>query len=375
MTSTKAPQPIRTAFNIAWTAKGIAGRGVLIDYASWAKEQNISYERFAKHGISLEDVKAIAQMENLDFKPGDVLFLRTGYVQAYKALGPDRRKEVAAMKEWIGLAQGPETTEWLWDHQFAAVASDSPGFECRLFVHIHGGGFLNGSLDTETYICAATAVELGIVVVHPEYRHTNQVSFPVPHNDVSDAFEWIMAHCLDIGVDPASVVIGGQSAGSGLAASLVQREVAEANKKGRQSRVKGQILTIPWLAHPSAFESSGLVDESAASTTQCATAAGLSTEKLEWFASLLRAEDVFSDMLNPGLKRGPDLNSSPRSAFLVAGGDPLRDQGLLYARHLENAGFDGLKSAERFMFRLFEAITWCMDDSADFPGLREWAIE
>lgn len=116
---------------IAWTAKGIAGRGVLIDYASWVKEKNISYERFAKHGISLEDVKAIAQMENLDFKPGDILFLRTGYVQAYKALSPDRRKEVAAMKEWIGLAQGRETTEWLWDHQFAAVASDSPGFECR----------------------------------------------------------------------------------------------------------------------------------------------------------------------------------------------------------------------------------------------------
>lgn len=212
------------------------------------------------------------------------------------------------------------------------------GAPCPAFVHIHGGGFLNGSLDTETYICAATAVELNIVVVHPEYRHTNQVSFPVPHNDVSDAFEWIMAHCLDIGVDPANVVIGGQSAGSGLAASLVQREVVEAHKKGRQSRVKGQVLTIPWLAHPSAFEKSGLVDESAASTTQCATAAGLSTEKLEWFASLLRAEDVFSDMLNPGLKRSPDLNSSPRSAFVVAGGDPLRDQGLLYARHLENAG-------------------------------------
>lgn len=116
---------------IAWTAKGIAGRGVLIDYASWAKEKNIPYERFAKHGIPLRDVKAIARVQNLDFRTGDVLFLRTGYVQAYKALTPDKRKEVAALKEWIGLAQGRETTEWLWDRQFAAVASDSPGFECR----------------------------------------------------------------------------------------------------------------------------------------------------------------------------------------------------------------------------------------------------
>lgn len=115
----------------AWTAKGIAGRGVLIDFASWAKEKNISYEKFAKYGISLDDIKSIAQAQNLEFQKGDVLFLRTGYVEAYRGLTPDKRKEVAALKEWVGLAQGHETTEWLWDHQFAAVASDSPGFECR----------------------------------------------------------------------------------------------------------------------------------------------------------------------------------------------------------------------------------------------------
>lgn len=217
----------------------------------------------------------------------------------------------------------------------SGTLSSSP---CPAFIHLHGGGFLNGSLDTETYICAAIAVKLGIVVVHPEYRHTNDVSFPVPHNDVWDAFEWINTYYLYIGVDPANMVVGGQSAGSGLAASLVQREVVEAREQGRPSRIKGQVLTIPWLAHPSAFGQSGFIDESAASTTQCASAVGLSIEKLEWFASLLRAEDIFSETLNPGLKPTPDLDGSPKSAFIVAGGDPLRDQGLLYARHLEHAG-------------------------------------
>ncbi|KAG8156874.1 hypothetical protein KVR01_013287 [Diaporthe batatas] len=149
-----------------WTARGVAGRGVLIDYASWAKEKNISYEKFAKCGISLEDVKAIAQAQKLEFQKGDVLFLRTGYVEAYRGLSPDRRKEVAALKEWIGLAQGRETTEWLWDHQFAAVASDSPGFECRPPVdpawHLHpillaGWGTPIGELfdlDTLAELCA-----------------------------------------------------------------------------------------------------------------------------------------------------------------------------------------------------------------------------
>jgi hypothetical protein len=63
--------------------------------------------------------------------PGDILFLRTGYVKAYRNLNAERRKEVAGVREWCGLGQGRETTEWLWGNQFAAVASDSPGFECR----------------------------------------------------------------------------------------------------------------------------------------------------------------------------------------------------------------------------------------------------
>ncbi|KAG8156883.1 hypothetical protein KVR01_013296 [Diaporthe batatas] len=209
---------------------------------------------------------------------------------------------------------------------------------CSAFIHIHGGGFLNGSLDTETYICAAIAVKLGIVVAHPEYRHTNDVSFPVPHDDVWDAFQWIHSHCSDIGIDPSNMVVGGQSAGSGMAASLVQREVNGARQEGRSSRIKGQVLTIPWLAHPLAFDKSRFLDESVMSTTQCANAVGLSTEKLRWFASLLGAEDVFSEKLNPGLKQGSALEGIPKAAFLVAGGDPLRDQGLLYAKNLEDAG-------------------------------------
>ncbi|OQO00725.1 hypothetical protein B0A48_13216 [Cryoendolithus antarcticus] len=98
-----------------WTARGIAGRGVLIDYASWAAEKGISYDHFAKYGIPIRDVKAIAASQGVSFVAGDILFLRTGYVKAYRELSAKRK----------------ETTEWLWERQFAAVASDSPGFECR----------------------------------------------------------------------------------------------------------------------------------------------------------------------------------------------------------------------------------------------------
>ncbi|KAH7030581.1 uncharacterized protein B0I36DRAFT_408590 [Microdochium trichocladiopsis] len=116
-----------------WTEKGIAGRGVLIDYASWAHQQGrpSSQYCFQGFGIPIGEVKELVSDLKLDLRPGDVLFLRTGYVQAYGALTEEGRKDVAQKREWIGLAQSRETTEWLWDNQFAAVVSDSPGFECR----------------------------------------------------------------------------------------------------------------------------------------------------------------------------------------------------------------------------------------------------
>lgn len=91
--------------------------------------QDVSH--FAPHAITLQDVLAIADAQGVEFRTGDILFLRTGYVGAYRKLDQKERKKVSSLKEWIGLGQGRTTTEWLWERQFAAVVSDSPGFEVR----------------------------------------------------------------------------------------------------------------------------------------------------------------------------------------------------------------------------------------------------
>ncbi|KAL2204654.1 putative cyclase [Sarocladium strictum] len=123
----------RTAVNglQPWTKKGLVGRGVLLDYASYAAKNNIQISHFSPHPITLSDILAIAQDQNVKFQIGDILLLRTGYAAAYKTLDEAKRVEVAGVKEWCGLAQSRETTEWLWERQFAAVVSDSPGFEVR----------------------------------------------------------------------------------------------------------------------------------------------------------------------------------------------------------------------------------------------------
>lgn len=114
-----------------WTEKGLIGRGVLIDFMSYADRNGIQVSHFEGFAITLDQVLAIVAEQNVEIQPGDILLLRTGFTTVYKTLGNEQRKDVATRKEWCGLGQSRRTTEWLWKQQFAAVASDSPGFEVR----------------------------------------------------------------------------------------------------------------------------------------------------------------------------------------------------------------------------------------------------
>ncbi len=57
---------------------GIAGRGVLVDYAGWASENGVKYDALSTQHIPLEAVKLIAREKGVEFRQGDILFLRTG---------------------------------------------------------------------------------------------------------------------------------------------------------------------------------------------------------------------------------------------------------------------------------------------------------
>ncbi|KAL2826247.1 putative cyclase-domain-containing protein [Aspergillus cavernicola] len=114
-----------------WAEKAIAGRGILVDYASWAVEQGISYNAMATRGITVIEIEAILASRNVHPRSGDILFLRTGYVSAYTSLDAAGKENVKSSgHSWPGLEQSEATARWLWEHQFAAIAADNPGLEC-----------------------------------------------------------------------------------------------------------------------------------------------------------------------------------------------------------------------------------------------------
>lgn len=88
---------------------------------------------------------------------------------------------------------------------------------------IHGGGMVIGSAAQDHARCLAWASERDLVVVSVEYRLAPRHPYPAPLDDCHAAWRWTLAHAQELAIDPGRVAIGGQSAGGGLAAGLVQR--------------------------------------------------------------------------------------------------------------------------------------------------------
>lgn len=88
---------------------------------------------------------------------------------------------------------------------------------------IHGGGLVIGAASQDDGRCFTIARDLDVVVVSVDYRLAPEYPFPTPLEDCRQAWQWLQQHSAERGIDPARVAVGGQSAGGGLAAGLVQR--------------------------------------------------------------------------------------------------------------------------------------------------------
>lgn len=109
---------------------GIVGRGVLLDYCSWAQDKSISYDPMSQHAIRLPELLAMAKEYGIEFQRGDILLVRTGWVKWYEEHDTDSRVRcVTRGKAWVGVEGSLEVLEWLWNQHFAAVAGDSIGWE------------------------------------------------------------------------------------------------------------------------------------------------------------------------------------------------------------------------------------------------------
>jgi kynurenine formamidase len=115
-----------------WAKEGIAGRGVLIDYAGWAEKKGIEYSTFEAHEAKLDDIYAIARECNIEFEKGDILFVRIGMSKEWDNKMTTAEKEAYAANphfQHAGVEASQDVLKFLWDNKFAAVAGDAISWE------------------------------------------------------------------------------------------------------------------------------------------------------------------------------------------------------------------------------------------------------
>jgi acetyl esterase len=89
----------------------------------------------------------------------------------------------------------------------------------------HGGGFVAGDLDmAEAHWVAVELAQRGIPVLSVDYtKCIDGVHYPIPSDDVLDAWLWVAGHEEEFGVAPGQLHLGGASAGANLCAGVAKR--------------------------------------------------------------------------------------------------------------------------------------------------------
>ncbi|HWU20973.1 MAG TPA: alpha/beta hydrolase [Nocardioides sp.] len=236
--------------------------------------------------------------------------------------GTRRDAAIAGGRQPIGEVRELEIAGRPARHYLPTVALTAGGEPGPLLMFVHGGGFIEGDVDTHDAPCRALAERSGVPVLSVSYRLAPEHPFPSAHDDAYAAFRDVHAHAVELGADPARIAVGGDSAGGNLAGWVA----IAAARDGLP--VAFQLLVYPVADGPHPGASARMFNEGFYLTQEFMDRADACytpdrADLLDERISLVRAE----------------LPAGLAPAYVAtAGFDPLRDEGESYARLLAAAG-------------------------------------
>lgn len=204
---------------------------------------------------------------------------------------------------------------------------DTPKTGWPTVLYFHGGGWVIANLDTYDGTCRALCEGAKAIIVSVHYRQAPEHPWPAAVEDAYGSYQWLLKNIRTFGGDSARIAIAGESAGGNLA--------TVATLLAKQARLTMPVYQL--LIYPVTDVASGL---DSASAKENAIAKPLNRAMLSWFYDHYVPEDA--DRRDPRISPlyARDLAGLPPTTIILAEIDPLRDDGVAYAKRLRDARVD-----------------------------------
>lgn len=195
-----------------------------------------------------------------------------------------------------------------------------------LLYYMHGGGMIMGNAwSVLPRLLREWALALELAVISVEYRLAPQAQYPGPLEDCYAGLVWAAGHADRLGVDADCIIIGGKSAGGGLAAALA---LLTRDRGGPVPT--GQLLLCPMLDdRNNTFSGHQMAGVDTWDRTSNATA---------WQALLGDRRGAADLPPYAAPARATDLSELPPAYIEVGSAETFRDEAVAYANAIWQAG-------------------------------------
>ncbi|MFI9024132.1 alpha/beta hydrolase [Streptomyces sp. NPDC053560] len=215
------------------------------------------------------------------------------------------------------------------------------GVPRAVIVYYHGGGWVLGDIDLQYDHVGrrlANATQSAVVLVN--YRKAPEHPFPTAVEDSWTALRWVAAHAAELAPEGVPLIVAGDSAGGNISAVMT---LWARDKAG--PRIDYQVLVYPVTD----------CDPDTASYLAPENQLLLSRDTMRWFWGHYLADEAARTHPDASPLRATSHAGLPPALVYVAQYDPLHDEGVAYARALEEAGVPvTLAEAEGQMHAYFQ---------------------
>lgn len=190
-----------------------------------------------------------------------------------------------------------------------------------VIVFFHGGGHMCGDIELYEPMCRKVAISSHSVVISVDYRLSPEFPYPCGLDDAELVVKNYQQVLTGVHFEPEQLYIAGDSAGGAICTSLTMRK-----EQDSELTFSKQILIYPSVDYTmscSSYEDNGV---------------GFFLEKgrVQWYFDNYFLNNEDRQACSPLF--APVSANSPETLLIIAGCDPLRDEGIAYGKKLTEQG-------------------------------------